>query len=434
MRVIFINRFFYPDHSATSQMLSDLAFGLAERDFDVTVITSRLRYDAPSTRLPAQETVSGVRIERIWTSRFGRNHLLFRAIDYLTFYASVVWTLLRTARTGDVVVAMTDPPALSIVAALAARWRGAHLVNWLQDMFPEVAEVLGGTGQSMKFLLAPVRWLRNGSLRAASANVAIGELMAERVRNLGVSPDRTVVLPNWADTNSIRDVPSAACGLRSAWSLNRKFVVAHSRNLGRAHDFETLLGAMTVTAGCSGDRDIHWLLIGGGALYERLECESTRRELGNVTFRPYQPRECLGESLSVADAHIVSLKPALEGLIVPSKFYGIAAVGRPVLFIGCRKGEIARLIDRYDCGMTVADGDVDGLVASVRLLAQDRQRGSVLGARARAMCEEHFSKDQAIDAWSRLIGVVARPSPAVCSTAVTQPQDGMRKSSRELAG
>lgn len=434
MRIIFVNRFFYPDHSATSQMLSDLAFGLAERDFDVAVIASRLRYDAPKTQLPPRASVNGVRIERIWTSRFGRNHLLFRAIDYLTFYVSVVWALLRTARTGDVIVAMTDPPALSIVAAIVARWRGAHLVNWLQDMFPEVAEVLGGTSRSTKFLFAPVRWLRNGSLRRASANVALGELMAERIKNLGVSPDRTVVLPNWADTASITNVPSAACGLRAAWNLDRRFVVAHSGNLGRAHDVETLLGAMTVTAGCSGDRDIHWLLVGGGARYERLEYESTRRALGNVTFRPYQPRECLGESLSVADAHIVSLRPALEGLIVPSKFYGIAAVGRPALFIGCDKGEIARLIDRYGCGMTVADGDVDGLVAAVRLLAQDRQRASVLGARARAMCEEHFSKEQAIDAWSKLIDFVTHPSPNACSTAITRPQDGMPKSSRELAG
>ena len=45
-KVVFVNRFFHPDHSATSQILSDLAFFLAGEGCDVGVVTSRLRYDA----------------------------------------------------------------------------------------------------------------------------------------------------------------------------------------------------------------------------------------------------------------------------------------------------------------------------------------------------------------------------------------------------
>jgi colanic acid biosynthesis glycosyl transferase WcaI len=93
VKLIFLNRFFHPDHSATSQMLSDLAFALARRGRSVAVITSRQRYDAPMDTLPARESIDGVAVYRVWTSRFGRRSLLGRGLDYATFYLSATWRL-----------------------------------------------------------------------------------------------------------------------------------------------------------------------------------------------------------------------------------------------------------------------------------------------------------------------------------------------------
>ena len=112
MKLVFLNRFFHPDHSATSQMLSDLAFALARRGRAVAVIASRQRYDAPTDTLPAREQIRGVSVYRVWTSRFGRTSLIGRAIDYATFYLAATWRLWRLARAGDVVIAKTDPPML----------------------------------------------------------------------------------------------------------------------------------------------------------------------------------------------------------------------------------------------------------------------------------------------------------------------------------
>ncbi len=412
MRLIFLNRFFYPDHSATSQMLTDLAFGLAERGLDVAVVTSRLRYDEPNARLAPRETVNGVRIERIWTSRFGRAGLLFRAVDYATFYVSVVWSLAWTVKRGDIVIAMTDPPALSVVAAVVARWRGARLVNWLQDVFPEVAEALAASAGLSSALFAPLRILRNASLRHADMNVAIGPLMARRLQSSARLRDRVAVVPNWADTRAVRPVPAAANKLYSEWNLAGEFVVGYSGNLGRAHDAGTLLGAIAATARSPEvARKIRWLFVGGGVLYERLRCEVERCGYGHVTFYPYQPREALAESLSAADVHIVSLRPELEGLVVPSKFYGIAAAGRPMLFIGSGDGEIARLIARYGCGATVVAGDIVALVAAVTAMAASAESCRAMGDRARRMCEENFCKATAIATWHELLGSVA------CATA-----------------
>ncbi len=81
-RVFFLNRFFHPDHSATSQLLTDLAFHLAKTGGVVHVISSRQVYDDPNAILPSQDIVQGVRVTRVWTTRFGRQHLLGRTFDY----------------------------------------------------------------------------------------------------------------------------------------------------------------------------------------------------------------------------------------------------------------------------------------------------------------------------------------------------------------
>jgi len=371
-RVLFVNRFFHPDHSATSQMLSDLAFHLAERGWTIEVVTSRQRYGDASAKLPARETVRGVSVRRVWSARFGRGFLPGRAIDYATFYVSAFFALLRRAGRGATIVALTDPPLISVVAALAAMLRGARLVNWTQDLFPEVAEALGMRA------LRVLRRARDWSLRRAHTNVALGEVMAARLPN-------AVVIHNWADA-----------ALHPVDTPHDRFVAGYSGNLGRAHDAQTMLAAIRTLRD---DKQIELVITGGGAQLDAIRAE----RLPNVRFAGYAPREMLSESLSSADAHLVTLRPELEGLIVPSKFYGILAVARPVLFVGAPDGELARIIRTHDCGFVIEPGDSDTLAARIRELAGDRDRARTIGLRGRALYDEKFAPRIALAAWERIL-------------------------------
>jgi glycosyltransferase involved in cell wall biosynthesis len=400
MRVIFANRYFYPDHSATSQMLSDLAFYLAGAGIDVCVVTSCQRNDDATAVLPERERIDGVDVHRVRTTRFGRDNLVGRAADYATFYLAAGWRLWRIARAGDVLVAKTDPPLISVVAWLIARMRGARLVNWVQDVFPEVAEALG-----VRVLAGPqagvLRWLRNCAFRSAVANVVLGERMAAVVAQAGGSAGRIRVIPNWADMEAIRPIASENNPLRREWALEGKFVACYSGNLGRVHEFGTILDAAARLAGSAAA--IVFLFIGGGAQRRMVEAEVRRRGLTNVQFRPYQDRAGLSFSLGVGDVHLVSQRPEVEGFVFPSKLYGILAAGRPVLFIGDAQGEISLLAAREGIGVGVRQGDAAGLADQLRRLAGDAALCEAMGARARALLCERYDKRIAFKAWLGLL-------------------------------
>src|SRR5260370_10870298 len=183
-RLIFVNRFFFPDHSATSQILSDLAFHLADSGHAVHVIASSQRYDDPRASLPAIEHINAVTVHRLSTTRFGRSELLGRGCDYLSFYAAMWRCIAALGKPGATLIATTDPPLLCLPAMHAARRGKLHLVNWLQDVYPEVAIQLG-----VPLVRGPLGRalgrLRATPLPAPAPNVVAGERRADTLRFRG---------------------------------------------------------------------------------------------------------------------------------------------------------------------------------------------------------------------------------------------------------
>jgi colanic acid biosynthesis glycosyl transferase WcaI len=394
MRVICINRFFWPDLSATSQLLTDLAIHSATHGNAVTVITSRQRYDDASVALAPRSSEHGVEIVRVWSTRFGRGGMVGRALDYLSFYLSAFRALLTLTRSGDVVISKTDPPVLGVLAALVARVRRIHRVNWLQDVFPEVAQAAG-----MRVARGWLGWIvasvRDWSLRGAT-NVVLGERMKSLLHARGVSS--LVVLPNWADGRAIRLLPAATNPLRAEWGLAGRFVVGYSGNLGRVHDSSALIDA---AERLRDDVSVVFLFIGGGKQSDVLRDAVAQRGLANVVFQSYQPREALAISLTLPDVHLVSLRPEFEGLVVPSKVYGVMAAGRPCIFIGDEQGEVARLLREGDCGVTVADGEA--LARAILALRDDEARCAAMGKAARRMFEACFDMPVALARWDQVL-------------------------------
>lgn len=387
-RVIFVNRVYWPSTEATAQLLTDLAEGLAARGWSVQVIATG---DGPAIHNRVNIHYTGA------AQRHGG--LLSRIWNFHRFQRDARRRLAAVAKLGDIVVVMTDPPLLGIGLTPVTNALGLRLVLWLQDIYPEIATV--HFGRAAALLLTPQSNRRDATWRAAAACVTLGEDMIRTVTQRGVDPARTVLIPNWAPRELHQPVVAeAVLERRRAWSVANKFVVAYSGNLGRVHEFATVIDAATRLRH---QPEIEFLLIGHGARFAKVAAVARQRGLGNMRLLPPESRERLPCTLATADAHLVTLRPEYANLVYPSKLAGVLAAGRPVLFVGPSGGDIGSLIRRTNCGAVFAPGDAIGLAETLTRWQADLSLIRTMGTAARSVYEQRFTFESALNHWDALL-------------------------------
>jgi glycosyltransferase involved in cell wall biosynthesis len=387
-RVIFVNRVYWPSTAATAQLLTDLAEGLATRGWDVHVIAA----GEASTRH------NGVTLHRMGGSdRHGG--LFSRWVNYGRFRRAAQSQLAKLTGAGDIVVVMTDPPLLGAAVTDLVVQRGGHVVHWIQDIYPEI--LTAHIGALLGFPLTPLRALRDVAWLTACRCVTLGEDMARMVASRHVPAANITIAPNWAPRELHAEAASGAIAARrNAWQVEGKFVVAYSGNLGRVHEFTTVLDA---AERLKGNPAIVFLFIGTGARFDEIRQAAASRGLGNIRLLPPEPRENLAAALAAADAQLVTLKPAFARLVYPSKLAGVLAAARPVLFVGPPDGEIARLLAREQCGEAVGPTDGAQLADVIRAWQADPARCALFGRQARAAYERQFTFSAALAQWDALL-------------------------------
>ena len=374
-------------------MLTDLAEGLTTRGWTVHVIAAGA----------APGPLSGVTIHR--TGQGDRHGgMISRAANYLGFLRDARRILSRLAEPGDVVVLMTDPPLLAACATGIALQRGARVVHWIQDIYPEI--VPQHVGAWAGWPLFPLKWARNRAWRAASLCLPVGDDMRVTVKAQGVAEAQIVVLPNWAP-RELDQMPTndAVTAYRQKQNLPDGFIVGYSGNLGRVHEFRTFLDAAQLMAK-PGATTPRWIfrLTGSGPQMPAVIAAKAERRLDNILVAPPVPRADLTLSLAACHAHLVTLKPGFEGLVNPSKLAGILAAGRPVLFVGPPHSALAAFIREEKIGAVFAPGDAAGLAAMIeRWATNNGAEAAALGRQARACYQRHFTFASTLDRWETLL-------------------------------
>jgi len=391
-RLLFVNRFYWPDEPATAQLLTDLAEGLAARGWSVQVVTSH----AGTPGLPRREQRHGVTIYRVRGPRWGRRHLGGRMVDFAAFLCGAVWRCLRELRRGDTLIAKTDPPFLGVWLWAGARLRRAHLLHWVQDVYPEIAAELAPS-RALRGGARLTRGLRNFTWRHSAGCVALGVDMADWIARQGVPPAQISVIGNWAPAGLAPAPAEEVAALRHEWGLDGKFVVAYSGNLGRVHDLDPVLD---VARCLRAQPAIVFLFIGHGAREPHLRRRVLAENLGNVRFQPPQPRARLASALGVGDVHLVTLLPSCSALVFPSKLYGIAAVARPIVFIGPKSSGLARQIEQRGMGAAFMPTEAATLAAYLEDLASHPDRVRQQAAAALDFSRTEGLLEHALPRWS----------------------------------
>jgi colanic acid biosynthesis glycosyl transferase WcaI len=396
-RLLVLNQYYWPGVEATAHLLTELCEGLAT-DYDVTVVTGRLR---GRTSEPDAELRNGVKVIRVRSTVYDRASLWLRAANYFTYLGLAAARAFGASRP-DVVLCMTDPPMIGDVALFVARRFRVPLVVVSEDVFPEIAVELRRLENPI--LVSLLEAVTRFYLRRADRVVAIGETMQKRLRKKGAAPERMHVIPNWVDTRLLS--PQAR---DNQWArdhdLADRFVVMHSGNVGHAQDLDNLIRATTYLRDLPALRSV---IVGFGARHADHVALTDRLEADAVTFLPYQPRELLPQSLSSCDVHFLGLGRGLSGFVVPSRLYGILAVGRPALVAADADSETARLVQEVGCGLVVPPGRPDELARVLRELYDHVHDLDRMGRLGREYVVSEADRSVAIGRYRDLLANVRR--------------------------
>jgi len=346
------------------------------------------------------ETHRDVAILRANGTRFRPRRFAGRAINYLSYFVSANAASFRVGRP-DVVVSLTDPPIIGLSALWTARRTGARFVFLCEDIFPEVATLLEDFHNPV--VNRALDRVNRHLLRHADAIVALGDRMRRRlVDEKGADPARVHVIHNWADCEAITPGVKDNAFTR-AHDLGDRFVLMHSGNVGLSQNLQVLIEAADRLR--SKERLVI-LIVGEGAKRETLQRDAERRGLTNVRFLTYQPKGELHDSFAAADAFLVSLKPGIEGYIVPSKLYGILAAGRPYIAAVDPTCEVATIAQQYHCGVLSSPDDANDLAARIASLYDAPTLVRTMGVNARRAALQ-FDRRVAVQAYFDLFTRVA---------------------------
>jgi glycosyltransferase involved in cell wall biosynthesis len=404
--LLFVNQHYHPDVASTGQHLTDLAEHLARRGVPVEVFTSRGHYVAGRVDAPARELRNGVRVRRVRTTAFGRTSRLGRVVDYATFYVRALWTVV-TRRDLTGVVFLTTPPLLAVIGVVARAVRGPRYAIWSMDLHPD-AEIAAGMVDARSLLGRILRALNAAAYRGADFIVDLGSYMKARIVDCGVPAERTHTIAVWGHTEPTHGAEGARA-LRTSLGLDGRFVLMYSGNAGIVHDFADILDAMRQLRD---DPRMYFLFVGDGPRRREIEAYAATHGLTNFEYRPYMPREQVGDALAVADAHLVSLRQPFVGISVPGKLYGIMAAGRPALFVGPARCETADTIREAACGTIVDPADGAGasrIVAAIDAWVRDPASARAAGERGRAAFRARYAAAGNCEAFERVIRAAWAP-------------------------
>jgi glycosyltransferase involved in cell wall biosynthesis len=377
MKILLLNLYYPPDTSATAKMAHTVVDTICIHH-RVTVLCGRPSYDPTEQRpwRPYQtENVDLVQIIRTGSTAFPRFNMKKRLLNYLSYVMLAVPRALFL--NCDIVLAMTDPPFQGIVGAFVAMLKRKPYVYNIRDLYPDMA--VGGNIVSRGLLARVWERLHRWALRRADHVIVLGEDMRARIIAKGVDPSRVVVIRDGAEVfPPEKALPPLDADVVRAIRGKFSFVLLHGGNLGFYGAWNTLV---TAARKLSSD-GVGLVFVGSGAQRPAVEAAAAGAE--NIRFLDYFPSAKIPSVLAAADAHVVTIRRGLEGVVVPSKMYGILAAGKPIVAVAPQETDVVSL--GWKQGFAVAaDPDKPAeLVSLVRLLMADIKRLKTMGGAARA--------------------------------------------------
>lgn len=376
----------------SARLFSDLAEDLNKAGHQVTVFTcNRLIRDTKT--LPVLEKWNGVLIRRFVRlgfsqgSNFGR---LFNSAVLQLKWLRYFWKIRNEI---DAVIIGTDPQFSYLMFPwLRLFKRKLKLIHWVFDLYPEA--ILVNSPRWMKTLAVlakPFAWF---CYRFVDEMVDIGNCIRERLKKYHVPTHYSTLTP-WALVEP-NEIPSPDPEVRKQLFGDAKLGLLYSGTVGHAHDLTPFIA---LARQCRKEGlDVGFCFAGYGNCYDE-QLKQLTPEDTNIRLAGFASPEELEKRLASADIHLVSLRPEWSDCVVPSKFFGSLAIGRPVIFSGSEDSAIATWCRQYNTGLLLSENFVDNL----RNFLTDSASLNMLQHQAFYVYQQHFSRKSIFSGWHKLL-------------------------------
>jgi colanic acid biosynthesis glycosyl transferase WcaI len=394
-KVVIVSQHYPPDRSTTAAIMEAIAQHLAA-EVPVLILSVTPESATDGTATSGRPAVVEI---RNWIP--AKAALFRRALAEASFTLRAFWALLRNLQSGDVVFTVPAPFTLPYAMAAAARIKRARSVLIMHDLYPEVL-VMAGLLRATSIFTRLMRATNSLMFRALDAVVTIGrDTERHLLRYKGMAREKIWFIPNWATlAPGVRPI---AIG-NTFRPVGARFVVGLSGNLGFTHDPLIVFDAARLLQDTP---DIHFLLSGWGIGFERLRALQAAGALPNVTLLERVSEENLEEFLSAANVWLIPYRNNVAGVSVPSRFYNLLAVGRPVIIVSEPDAEAALTVAEHGLGWVVAPGKPDELANAIRLASFSSDDNQ---AERAAEIATHFSFARAMASYSELVQNLLRKS------------------------
>ncbi len=412
-RVAVLYHYFHPDDVVSARHFADFCLSLAERGWQVEALPCNRGCREERVSYPLHEEWQSIVIHRVWRPRFRQASTLGRVLN--TAWMLMAWSRLglrSRQETPDVLVVGTDPVFAVLVAPVLKFFRPQlRIAHWAFDLYPESA-IAGGMVRGDGLLVRVLHRLLRQAYAACDLVVDLGECMRARLAAYGHSARKATLVP-WA----LAEPPTVASPdpeVRQKLFGDSQLGLLYSGNFGRAHSYAEILELARRLRGQS----IHFSFGVRGNKATELR-DALRPDDSNVTLAGFAPEAELVQRLTAADIHLASLRPEWTGLVVPSKFFGSLAAGRPVLFAGSRDSAIARWINQFGVGWVLDEHSQEAVAAQLCALKERPEQLTELQDHCHRVYQEHFCRRLVMDQWHQELQALLAPAQQTIWTAHT---------------
>ncbi len=414
-RLLIYAHYYIPDTASTGQILRELAEGMLDT-FDITVICVVPSYLGKvdkryRTRKYYEEWINGVKVLRIRVPEFSKSDKVSRIRNILTYFFGAITATFKVGRM-DYVLAISQPPILGGLLGVWGKWvKRAKFIYNIQDFNPEQVMAVGYSKN--KFIVTIMKLLDKFNCKQSNLVITVGRDLVETMnaRFKGKKVPRTVMINNWIDENQIYPLPEThdkVLEFKNKYELNGKFVFMYSGNLGLYYDLDNLIKVIekfkpgTKT---SDGRDVVFAFVGAGSVLDKLSLYKEQNGMDNVVFIPYQEKEHLIYSLNSGDVHWCINAKGIKGVSCPSKYYGIAAVAKPVLGVLEEGSEVRLLIEDANSGKCSEPGEYNQVEESIKWFIEkaDSEILKEMGMRNHNRLINNMTKNVSVEKYDKAI-------------------------------